>query len=96
MRSAAPVLGRISQTLPNRPAYLGLHPLVGDGMITLALGTDHPGVTRQVSTITCSYDIAGESGFIAMPMEIGVTYIGPEKVGVPAGTFNADHYHLQW
>lgn len=89
-------LGRISQVLPGKPEYLGLHPLVGDGMIALAVGTDNPGVARQVSTVTCSYDIAGESGLVAFPMFIGVTYIGRESVEVPAGKFDAHHYHLQW
>lgn len=89
-------LGRTSQTLPGRVDYLGLHPLVGDGAIALARGTDEPGAERMIPSVTCSYDINGESSLVALPITIGVTYVGKEELNVPAGTFTADVYELRW
>lgn len=89
-------MGRISQVLPGRHAYLGLHPLVGDGMIALAVGTDRPGETRQVRSVTCSYDIAGESALLALPITIAVTFLDTAEVDVPAGRFEANRFHVQW
>lgn len=89
-------LGRTSRTLLGRFDYLGLHPLVGDGAIALARGTDAPGTERMISSITCSYDVNGESELVALPIEIGVTYLGRDDLTVPAGTFAADAYELRW
>jgi len=89
-------LGRTSQTLPGRAEYLGLHPLVGDGAIALARGTNAPGIERMVPGVTCSYDINGESTLVALPIAIGVTYLGQEELTVSAGSFGADVYDLRW
>lgn len=89
-------LGRVSQRLPGRAAYLGLHPLVGDGMIAFARGRDAPGEERMIESVTCSYDIKGETSLVALPIAIGVTYVGPCEIAVPAGRFAADHYLLNW
>lgn len=89
-------LGRTSQFLRGQFDYLGLHPLAGDGAIALARGTDEPGVERTIRSVTCSYDINGESSLVALPIDIGVTYVGRESVTVPAGTFEADRYALNW
>ena len=89
-------MGRRSQRLPGRAQYLGLHPLVGDGMIALARGRDVPGEERMIESVTCSYDIKGETALIALPITIGVRYLGPSDVVVPAGRFAADHYELRW
>jgi hypothetical protein len=88
--------GRSSQRLPGQAQYLGLHPLVGDGMIALARGRDRPGEERMIESVTCSYDIKGESALVALPIAIGVRYAGPAEVEVPAGRFLADHYELRW
>lgn len=89
-------MGRVSQNLPGRADYLGLHALIGDGMIGLARGTDNPGEVRHIRSVTCSYDIKGESGLVALPISIAVNYVGPDRISVPAGTFDAEHYELQW
>lgn len=89
-------MGRTSQRLPSRARYLGLHPLVGDGMIALARGTADPGREERIESVTCSYDINGETSLVALPIDIGVTYVGTEDVSVPAGTFRADRYALRW
>lgn len=89
-------MGRTSQVLSGRCDYLGLHPLVGDGMIALAVGTHAPGVQHTIPSVTCSYDINGETSLVALPIEIAVTYVGEEEVEVPAGRFAANRYALQW
>lgn len=89
-------LGRTSQHLAGQVDYLGLHPLAGDGAIALARGTDEPGVERTIRSITCSYDVNGESALVALPIAIGVKYVGRQDVSVPAGTFSADAYELSW
>jgi len=89
-------LGRSSQVLAGRCDYLGLHPLVGDGMIALAAGTDKPGVRQVIPSVTCSYDINGETSLVALPIEIAVTYEGEDEIEVPAGRFSAHRYALQW
>ncbi|PEQ10410.1 hypothetical protein B2G71_22575 [Novosphingobium sp. PC22D] len=89
-------LGRVSQVLPGRRDYVGLHPLVGDGMIAIRVGTANPGVRVEVPSVTCSYDIEGESSLLALPITIGVTYLGPEEIEVPAGRFAAQHFLLEW
>lgn len=89
-------LGRTSQVLPGRCDYLGLHPLVGDGMIALAVGTEKPGVRQVVPSVTCSYDVNGETSLVALPIDIAVTYVGAEELEVPAGRFTAHRYALQW
>lgn len=89
-------MGRSSQRLPGRHAYLGLHPLVGDGMIALARGRTAPGEEQWIESVTCSYDIKGETSLVALPITIGVTYVGEDEINVPAGRFAADHYLLRW
>ncbi len=88
--------GRVSQHLPGRADYLGLHPLVGDGMIALARGREAPGEEWPIAGVTCSYDIKGESSLVALPISIGVRYLGPEEVEVIAGRFRAERYALRW
>jgi len=89
-------MGRASQRLPGRVRYLGLHPLIGDGLIALARGREAPGEQQVIESVTCSYDINGESRLVALPIAIAVTYVGQEEIEVPAGAFLADHYELQW
>jgi len=88
--------GRQSLVQPDRPRYLGLHPLIGDAMIALARGTDALGEERMIPTITCSRDINGETELTAIPMDIGVRYCGQEQLTVAAGRFVADIYELNW
>lgn len=88
--------GRVSQRLPGRAQYLGLHPLIGDGMIALARGRTAPGEEWPIAGVTCSYDIKGESTLVALPITIGVRYLGTEDVEVIAGRFRAERYELRW
>jgi hypothetical protein len=90
--------GDISQvrTSDQPYAFLGLHPLVADGLIAAARGRDRPGSERMIHSITCSYAQNGETGLLALPIDIGVTYVGRESLTVPAGTFDADRYAVRW
>jgi hypothetical protein len=91
-------LGHVSQRRPlSAPlSYLGLHPLVCDGLIALSRGTDRPGEFVAVDIITNSSSPSGEQGLIAFPGVIDVAYLGDEIITVPAGQFDAQRYALRW
>lgn len=91
-------MGRISQRTPRSTPlrYLGLHPLVGDAIITAQRGKDEPGVFRPIEGLTNSRSPNGDVGLYAMPVVIDVAYVGKEEVEVAAGRFLADHYQLRW
>lgn len=76
--------------------YLGLHPLVGDALVTCLRGRDSPGVFRSVRGYTNSYSADGESGLLAYPIAIDVAFIDSGPVRVAAGDFFAHHYQLRW
>ncbi len=90
--------GRISQRkpLPAPLTYLGLHPLVGDALVTIPRGTDRPGEFVMIDGIANSLSPNGELGLVAMPTHIDVAYYGEERVRVAAGEFAARHYALRW
>lgn len=91
-------LGRIVQrrALDAPLGYLGLHPLVGDALVTLCRGTDRPGEFVTVHGLTNSHSPNGELGLLAVPTHIDVAWLGPERIAVEAGTFDAQHYALRW
>lgn len=76
--------------------YLGLHPLVCDGLITLLRGCDAPGESRRIECFTNSVSPDGNEGLLAVPSNIAVTFIGHERRRVPAGEFDAAHHTLRW
>lgn len=76
--------------------YLGLHPLVGDALVTLVRGCDRPGETRFVAGYTNSSSPDGNEGLLAVRSNIAVTFIGHERRRVPAGEFDAAHHLLRW
>ena len=89
-----PVDDQISLNVPLD--YLGLHPLVGDALVTCQRGRDAPGIFRTVSGYTNSKSANGETGLLAYPSAIEVAYIGTETLSVAAGTFEGRHYQLCW
>ncbi len=91
-------LGRIVQrrALDAPLAYLGLHPLVGDALVTLCRGADRPGEFITVRGLTNSHSPNGELGLLAVPTHIDVAWLGSERVTVEAGTFDAQRYALRW
>ncbi len=90
--------GRVSQRkpLPAPLTYLGLHPLVGDALVTIPRGTERPGEFVMIEGIANSLSPNGELGLVAMPTQIDVAYCGEERVRVAAGEFEARHYALRW
>jgi len=90
--------GRVSQRKPLAAplTYLGLHPLVGDALVTIPRGTDRRGEFVTIDGIANSLSPNGELGLIAMPTRIDVAYLGEERVRVPAGEFEARRYALRW
>lgn len=79
-----------------RLPYLGLHPLQGDGLISLVRGTTQPGVFLPIETVTNSISPNGDEAIAAQLMTIDVAFIGEEDVEVAAGRFTALHYQLRW
>jgi hypothetical protein len=90
--------GRVSQRKPLATplTYLGLHPLVGDALVTIPRGTGRRGEFVMIDGIANSLSPNGELGLIAMPTHIDVAYLGEERVRVPAGEFEARRYALRW
>lgn len=76
--------------------YLGLHPLVGDALVTLVRGCNRPGEMRYVAGYTNSSSPDGNEGLLAVRSNIAVTYVGQERRIVPAGEFDAAHHLLRW
>ena len=56
-------------------AYLGLHPLVGDALVTIPRGADRRGEFVMIDGIANSLSPNGELGLIAMPTHIDVAYL---------------------
>lgn len=76
--------------------YLGLHPLVGDALISCQRGRDESGVFRTVYGYTNSKSANGETGLLAYPSAIEVAFIGTETIQTAAGIFEGWHYQLRW
>ena len=90
--------GHVDQVLNSKTPFefLGLHPLIGDGLIAAVRGADSPGVERTVNSVTCSYSPNGERELLALPIAIGVTYVGREPLTVSAGDFDAHRFAVRW
>jgi hypothetical protein len=90
--------GKISQTYESDApiVFLGLHPVMADGLIGAARGVDRIGEEVMLNSITCSFSVNGETGMLAHPISIGVRYLGEEDVTVEAGTFGCRHYAINW
>lgn len=90
--------GRVEKSISlSRPLdYLGLHPLVGDALISCQRGCDQPGLFRTVHGYTNSKSANGETGLLAYPSAIEVAFVGTETIRTTAGTFDSRHYQLRW
>lgn len=96
--STTEAYGKVSQVYKSDAPiqFLGLHPVMADGLIGAARGTDRIGEEVKLNCITCSFSVDGEQGLLAHPITIGVNYLGEEEVTVPAGTFMSKHYAINW
>ena len=84
--------GHVSLVKQSATAYefLGLHSLICDGLLTAARGRDDINKERSINSITCSYSLHGEEGLLAFPIDIGVTYLGEERLTIAAGEFDVE------
>lgn len=89
--------GRVSQSVNvgRRPQSFGPHPLSADVMHLATF--DHsssvnPQPTQKSFLNSLEHD--GCSGPMIHPIEFRIEYVGPERVVVPAGTFDAHHYRF--
>ncbi len=91
-------LGSLSETTPTEGPlhYLGLHPLVGDALITQVAPKGAAGQFQTVKAITNSVSPNGDLGLQATPVDIDVAWICDEILEVAAGRFAARRYALRW
>lgn len=89
--------GRISQhmDLPTRPQSFGPHPLSGDAL-HLATFDHSSGINPQPTkgSMLNSLEHDGCSGPMLCPIDFRIEFVGPERITVGAGTFDAHHYRF--
>jgi hypothetical protein len=81
---------------PRPVAHLGLHSLLADVQVALKRGPTDAGVERPVVCVTASmadYGLGGYGLHVVPPL---VTFVGPARVAVRAGGFDAEHYRVRW
>lgn len=90
--------GRVSQRLETGGpvGFLGMHTILADVLVAAARGCVEPGVEKPVSCITNSVGNYGMGGYMAVAVTPLVTYVGPDKVSVRAGDFEAEHFRVRW
>ena len=90
-RSAGRTSQRIELTQPVRG--LGAHPICGDALMLrvydLARG---PGREFYPHMMLTSPDHRGATGPALFALGFGIEYVGPERISVPAGSFDALHF----
>ena len=90
-------LGRLSQILatPERPPMFGAHQVAGDGWQAALLHDCDPDVPRRVDGILLSSALPnGASGPMLATTSMVAELVGPERITVPAGTFDTMHYRF--
>jgi hypothetical protein len=90
--------GRISRWLrAEQPiGHLGMHPLAGDAITAMVRGTDAPGVERVITCAANSLAHLGDEGLDLRQVAPVVAFVGPERITVGAGTFDALRYSIRW
>jgi hypothetical protein len=87
--------GRTSQRIetPERVRALGAHPIVGDALILRLYDlADGPGKRFFPNLMLTSPDHRGATGPMLYALGFGIEYVGPERVTVGAGQFDALHF----
>lgn len=87
--------GRISQRIANPAplAGMGTHPICGDALMLRAYDlTRGPGRQFFPQMMLSSPDHRGATGPQLFPLGLGLEFVGPEAVEVPAGKFDALHF----
>lgn len=89
--------GRVSQhlKLARRPQSFGPHPLSAD-VLHLATFDHASGVNPQPTqgSLLNSLEHDGCSGPMIHPIDFRIEFVGPERITVPAGTFDTHHYRF--
>ncbi len=90
--------GRVTRRLAADRAirFLGTHPLAGDCSIAAIRGTTDPGREVAVMSAVNSTAPLGDEGLDVQLLEPLVAYVGPERITVRAGSFDAEHYTIRW
>lgn len=91
--------GRISQRMALKAPIdaFGTHPIQGDAWLMSMVPLEQRGVLRKYhNVLMCSLDHRGATGPTLMPHHLGVpiAFVGPERITVAAGTFDALHFRL--
>lgn len=90
-------LGRLCQvvTTPGRPPMFGAHQVAGDGWQAALLHGCAPTVSKRVDGILLSSALPnGASGPMIATTSMVAELVGPERITVPAGTFDTMHYRF--
>lgn len=88
------VTRRLTSDSPIR--FLGMHPLVGDCSIAAARGLSEPGRELPIRSAVNSLAMLGDEGLDVQLLDPLVAYIGPERITVTAGAFDAQHFTIRW
>jgi hypothetical protein len=87
--------GRITQRIdtPERVRGLGAHPIVGDALLLRLYDLKKgPGRDFFPNLMLTSPDHRGATGPMLFALGFGIEYVGPERVSVAAGSFDALHF----
>jgi hypothetical protein len=89
-------LGRITQVIPTagRAPMFGAHQLAGDGWQAGLLAGQGDGPLRVENVLLSSPEPDGSSGPLLDRIAVTAERIGPERITVPAGTFDTVHYRF--
>jgi len=91
--------GRISQRYPLKGKLdaFGTHPIQADAWLMSIFDiTRGPGIGLYTNVLLCSLDHRGATGPMIMrhPLGVRLQYVGPDRITVAAGTFDALHYRI--
>jgi hypothetical protein len=89
--------GRISQRIDTDSpvSWMQCHPIAGDGLLMKAYDLSQgPGKQFLDNVMLSSPDHRGATGPMLFALGFGIAYVGPEKVSVAAGQFDAHHFQV--
>ena len=90
--------GRASQTVTALApiGHLGIHLILSDCMVSAARGFDDPGAWKTVTCLANSLDGYGRGTSEVFVVQPEIQYVGTERVTVPAGEFDGEHFVVRW
>jgi len=90
----APEIGRVSQSWPVKVASFGAHNVTCDVLHCARYNHGGEEVQKSKNTFVTNLEHDGCGIPLITPMTFGLEFKGREKVVVPAGSFDADHYEF--